>query len=273
MNAGSASLHGLIREKGWTQGSIWDAEEAATPASDALLNSVALGDASRFLVVSQPCDLVCPNFTHIGEPYVMLLPLSPEPTPDGNLRNLKNPRRLQLEVSHRALGAVLHEANVHELSKAAREHLAGLHPSAEWSISKENLRLVTDWLARRFTRSALPDAFNEGLARMEKRIRSQLLKVVEDVDQVYIRLNPEGEPTAEEPLYAVELIVAVRQIDGMERARAASSQLVDLLKTAVPIIDTRAVESRVEFLDRLSLSDVNEYKIWDFERLSHGQDG
>lgn len=231
-------------------------------------------ECTRYAVVSQACDLLHHNLTTDGEPFVELLPLRDAVTPEGNFRNLKNPRRLQFELLHTSRGSVLHEANIHELIRCRREKLAMVRPSAEWSITGPEITMLKEWLSRRHRRPALPDAFNNGITRTDRKdrkFRQLAAELIDTVDDIYIRLDPEGElDDSQDGNYAVELLFAVRKIEDEEwwNTHTVAEELVCLL-AGVDVVDERSLEFRVEYSDRITLGELKDYKLWDFDRVSY----
>lgn len=142
-----------IRERGWRQGVI-------VPAS-LLLEGLPDGSPTTeddfAMVVSQSCDLV--HHDPVNEPTAAILVLKSVDFGNPDLLHGRNPRQLQFPT----LDGPWMEARAWNQTTIPRELLAQREISGRIGISPKVLRVVLEWLAKRFTRIAFPDDFNDAL--------------------------------------------------------------------------------------------------------------
>lgn len=152
----------LVRAAGWRQGSI--ARPADTGAL--LVASVGrvpeLGEAIVHLVaVTQDCDLVQePDI----EPFVEFMVCWETEAVEPLYRYGRNPRLLHLRtVGEDEPGPWLH-VSIHDRFRVGKETLIGIAVDRDVRLDPHNARLLSRWIAKRYTRPAFPDAFNVRLA-------------------------------------------------------------------------------------------------------------
>ena len=191
-----------IRRRGWRQCSI-----AADPLRERLLKDELLRDVSAddlLIIATQDCDLVCHSFE--TEPYAEIVIGRRVDTPDGNCRFGKNPRRLQFELSGTA---DTYEVQVISRISIPRDVLAEvpvLTRSASWT--RATLRTIPEWLGKRYTRAALPDAFNERSRSAQAKIRDRLKADGELVEAIFLTVIPNAELPANEAYSLVVRVIA-----------------------------------------------------------------
>lgn len=158
-----------IKTLGWQQGSVLPATVVV-----AIVNQIAAQHVSPegleqawVVVASQDCDLV--HGSYEAEPFVELVIGRPVADVDAVKMHGRNPRLLHL-VGHAGEGRVCLAFSVHEKVRVSREALSALGPCALRSIDADDVDMIAEWLAKRYTRAAFPDAFNDRLIPAHKKI-------------------------------------------------------------------------------------------------------
>ena len=139
--------HRRIRTNGWRQGSVFSDEDTAALSENPV-------PGSRLILVTHDCDLV-----HNGEhePHIeVCLAEHLENGVDGNYRWARHPRRIdvQLDIDGEQAAFCLHAAKRQWLDRAK---LQDIQPDASSLLAEAELTRLTVWLAKRYTRTALPD--------------------------------------------------------------------------------------------------------------------
>ena len=169
-----------IIEGGWRQGGLVPRE---------LMDSIQWwGPAPAALpefavVVSQDCDVASPRD---DEPIVEVVGGAFATAENGNIRFAKNPRRLQVVVDERF-------ANLEMSARGTLDRRRLLTTPAQSTLDDENRKTLATWMARRYRRDALPDAFNRHLEPLKDRVRAKLRPYANHIVPVLVKLNPERE--------------------------------------------------------------------------------
>lgn len=163
---------------------------------------VTAGPGDWLIVTSHDCDVA--NGQLDKEPYVEVLRAAVVAKLDKQQVGGRNPRRLVLEVERDGTAVVL-VANVHDRWRLPREWLVDEKP--EWQVPSKLRRLVAEWLAKRYIRSAFPTAFDLRWRGKRKEWDGLMASHSEWIQGVYLRLNTLDELDPQEA-YGVSLIVA-----------------------------------------------------------------
>ena len=143
----------------------------------------------------------------------------------------KHPRCLHLPVQcQEGDEQTLALAPWHRL-QVPRERLVEWLPDEEHYLLRADLQVLVTWLAQRYVRGALPDAFNHLLAQKRKRWEKLRKKLSGPVSGLLVELNPAGELEAGQ-YYSVNLLalVPVAKKASLEDARQVVRQLAELMK-------------------------------------------
>ena len=158
----------LVRAAGWRQGSI--ARPADTRAL--LIASVdrvpQMGDSIvRFVAVTQDCDLVQePGI----EPFVEFVFCRETEAVEPLYRYGRNPRLLHLQTDGEdGLGPGL-QLSIHDRFRVGKETLTGIAVDRDVRLEPDDTRLLSRWIAKRYTRPAFPDEFNSRLDAVDGRL-------------------------------------------------------------------------------------------------------
>jgi len=192
----------FFREYVWHQGDIIDDESSI----QALLKSSCWPQISNlqlpdFLVVlSQTCDI----YQKIEEePYIDLL-AGYFDKKDGNFFHGKNPRRLQIEFLKKIIGFSVH--NIIRIQKDEFEKIEPKHSSMK--MDKKDIKLIINWISKRYARAAFPDEFNMRLSKSRQEIdKAQKDPLMAKVSLIYIDITDEElKPDID---YIVTMIIGV----------------------------------------------------------------
>ncbi len=193
-----------IARLGWRQGAVLDGGLAAS-ARKIAPDTISLNIEDWITVTSHDCDVVNPSVDK--EPTIELLRLEPLPTikPDKQKVGGRNPRSLELVVEHNGTSTVL-RCSVHERWQIPRELLSKEAPA--WCLESRHSRLIAEWLAKRYIRSAFPNEFDRRWRAEMKSWLKLLRKHSQDIQGVYLRLNTLAELDNRTP-YKAAIMIAV----------------------------------------------------------------
>lgn len=246
-----------IRHRGWRQCSIAADALRERLLRDELLRNVTADDI--LIVATQDCDLVWQSFE--TEPYAEIVIGRRVDTADGNCRFGKNPRRLQFELpGTRDTYEVLAISRI----SVPRDILAEYTPDPERKLDEATSRTIPEWLAKRYTRAALPDAFNERSRSAQAKIRDRLKLDGELVEAIFLTVVPNAELAPHEAYSLVVRVVAREETlldDAFEvRLRRLTDRMTDLFRKCkgITLVDC-AVVSDEEF----TFADMSRSVEWD----------
>lgn len=251
--------HELIRRNGWRQGAIFSPESTAEIIDGA-------NDGSRLIVVSHDCDIV-----HRGdqEPHVEVCVADPLTNGvDGQFRWARHPRRLDvnLEISDGAAGYRLEAFNRKQFNQSILEQY---EPDAQAVCPPEELTRITVWLAKRYTRAALPDTFNARQEPARDRIRNILRRNSEIMSSIQIALEPKAELGQDEQ-YRVHIIALMLKDDyDTENLRIQIEEAINQIARALHECDgIEVVEAAVVSEDSFTLHASRFFVELNFDDLS-----
>lgn len=258
-----------IRVQHWRQGRLLPVASHTVVAQQ--LNIEPLSDDDACIVISQSCDLLSPHFE--DEPFaeiVIAKPLTSEPNP--NRRYRRNPRWLhfQLRVCEER---VFYEAWIWHRYRLPRQLFAELTPDTERQLADDDeQRLLVQWLAARYDRAALPDAFQKRLGAVKDKFEDRLRKMA-DVSAVFISLNSYEELSDEQP-YHLKIILVMRVDDYANQQSKGKLtphlvKLVELLEKCVPDIEMVG-EPVLRSEQEITLHDLRMLRRWEeFDSVSY----
>jgi hypothetical protein len=259
-----------IAKLGWRQGAILDAKLAESARNHAPA-TVTVDDGDWLIVTSHDCDIV--NFSLAKEPVVEVVRASvlPAKKVDKQQSSGRNPRTLQLAVDHGDQAVVL-SLSVHERWFVPRDLLLQEAPAR--NLPDKERRLVAEWLAKRYIRSAFPTAFDLRWRAKLKDWQKLLKTHSEWIQGIYLRLStldelPEGTP------YKCHLFVAVPHA---KRSGVTWPKKREELEKAIeafwnqfkPGIECAGVEPLGT--DEITLADIEPYQRFDADWVSFDDD-
>lgn len=253
-----------IRRRGWRQCSI-----AADPLRERLLKDERLRDVAAddlLIIATQDCDLVCHSFEI--EPYAEIVVARRVEIPDGNCLFGKNPRRLQFDLPGSS-----ETYEVHAISRISvpRDLLAEYDPDPKRRLDEATSRTIPEWLAKRYVRAALPDAFNERSRSAQSKIRDRLKTEGKLVEAIFLTVVPNEELAANQAYSLVVRVVAREEIlldDTFEvRLQNLAVRMTELFRKCkgITLVDCAVVSD-----EELTFADMSRSVEWDvYDDLSH----
>lgn len=260
-----------IDKLGWRQGRLLGPKVAGRLRAE--IHDKALPtpptEGEIFVVITQDCDLV--HHSQEAEPWVEALRLVPAPTEKNDFAYGKNPRRLQLYVTAQD-AVVRYEAFVHERVHFPRTWLTTEGPLEDRLLSPSTVSLLTNWIAKRYTRDAQPHVFNERLRPQVPAITALFKKYGHLFTHAFIRNEPDEDIPVDE-IYKVWVRLVMSGEDyalpaRRDQALAAVTQLELLLNKVEGFETSVEVVSSSDF----PLSDLDYLKYWDYDYLTYRQE-
>lgn len=254
-----------IREHNWRQGNIFPKEAHSILAEQLRID---LTDDCACIVVTHSCSILHEHFEQ--EPVIEILVARPSDKLDGNAMYVRNPRRLHFSLS------VTEEQKSFEVwakdrYRLPREILAKYRPDTNRYFEKNNLLTLVAWLVARYERAAFPDNFQERLAPIKAKLKSQFEKL-RDVNEVFIALSSWDELDINDPYKVVLVFIMPAHKFEQSALRAQSTTAmakIDSLLTGCQGIQLGA-ESELRGDDNFTLQEVRQMSRWgDFDYVSY----
>jgi hypothetical protein len=238
-------------------------------AEDAYPQSARPTDSTALLIlVSQNCDIA--HHSYQAEPYAEIIvarPISDENL-DGSLSHGKNPRRLQFRVN--IDGSPAHfETRSPDRLLIDRRVLAAGTPDTRFQLDPDTIKLLARWLAKRYTRAAFPDGFNERCRGVKSQIERELKAGGDLITRFYIRLDPYEELTNNQP-YRVILIAAAlpETCADHEKESRAFALLMEIARLLDGCEGVEVSDASLSSEEDVSLHDLRQLEPWDFDYLT-----
>jgi hypothetical protein len=259
-----------VGEKGWRQGAVLG-PALKLIANRCKPNRIAGTEEEWLVVTSHDCDIL--NDQLDKEPVVEVIRGVPTSDPEPNHQQAggRNPRVLQVKAKDSANNAIVLRFSVHERWTLAREHLATEAPST--FVPDPQRRIIAEWLAKRYIRSAFPSAFDERWRAKLNKWTNLLKKHSEYIQGVYIRLNTLIE-LKEDSKYKVAFIVAcpieARESENWPRTRSEIEKSIEDFWSKFPGIEFDEVS--IQGTDAVTLYDIERYQRFDADWVSFADD-
>lgn len=241
----------VILKNGWGQGSVFGEElrENYCPGWDIVV------------VISHDCDVAHHKLE--GEPKVEVICGQRIQSLDKIKTQGRHPRELHLET----LGAEF-ALSIHDRDFLPREILIDSCPAGQ--LESKERRILTEWLAKRYIRSAFPNNFDRRW-RIERKKWEKLMKSSSQIVQsVYLRLSTMDELEDDAP-YKVEVLLAVTD-DGAKDLDARHDLESNVLEFWNERSGVECVEARTLGLDEITLKDMMNYQRFDLDWISFEDD-
>ena len=248
---------------GWRQGVILE------PGSLEEAGIAVQADAVGFLVLTQTCDCVNPDFSK--EPYLELLPLVPRNTkkgnPDPDFENGKNPREIHFWITLKDQRVCV-VSRIKEIQLIDRERIEALRFSKEVVLSREVMDDIIEWRASRYSRTAFPEAFEAAFRPITASFGEIISRHEPEIDSLLISITPFDEIEVGDA-YEIELHLMVMpsmmgQPETIESLKKSAQEIEALLKQCDAF---GSVECRVTSLDGMTLWEAR--KLMDFSRYDY----
>jgi hypothetical protein len=177
------------------------------------LEALGHGTADCAVVISQDCDVV--QAVEV-EPFLEVIAAKVLEPPRPDLLHGRNPRLIDIPVVA-PVGRYLH-ISVHDRFRIEKHDLAAHAPSATITLDREMTSQLAKWIAKRYTRVAWPDAFNERLAavddKLERLFKSDSGKVITGI---WLNLDPVDEELDWNRDYRLAVWLTMRSDSMMDR--------------------------------------------------------
>jgi len=148
-----------FREKGWHQGDVIDDKSAI----ESLINcsgGITLSIPPELLVViSHTCDIL---HQELNEPYIDLL-IGHYNKKDNVLVQGRNPRKLQIDNLKGTIEFIIY--NIVRITKNDFEEVNPVRSSL--GFNKSDIKLILNWVSKRYIRAAFPDEFMRRLPKKD----------------------------------------------------------------------------------------------------------
>ena len=259
-----------LESAGWLQGVFVKDKDLETILE--AINFPEPYDGLVAVVASQSCDIACSNLELAPDVELSIGRVVGQP--NGNFSYNKNPRLLhtsfRLRTDDSSVGQEGHvEFRAFEKISISKEQLQGLTPDVERIITNQHLASYVAWLAARYSRPALPTAFNDRIAVADRKGRRK--KIAKSADKtlsgIYVRIFPDEEIQPEEA-YDVQLLgLTPSDCHDLSSAEAALTQFKTVMESAGMTV-TASVRKESE----VSLATIKGFKRFYFDDLSFKND-
>lgn len=266
----------VLRLEGLKQGCLIP-PNSAEQITEASIDFYDKGTSSDtwLVVLTQDCDLVRKIEV---EPYVEILAMQKLPNIPSNLMRGQSARSLHLTLVFKN---EIHwfVCNIHDRFRISKTSLVGLVFDKAMVFAENELRILRQWLARRYTRAAFPDHFETHLASTQGRVKS-LFKSPEAklISTIYIAIDNEEAGSNED--YFIHVILTAlaedlsdddkrQQIDDFEERFITAFTSRPHIRFALKNPnDANSYDVRVISEEDVTLSILRRYKRFDVDYRS-----
>lgn len=247
-----AAVSKEIRNRGWRQGDIIKGEAVVS------LQNVSLDyvDNSSFfpnvlVLISQDCDLVA---SVDKEPYVEFLAGTSIDSINAMYQYGRNPRVLHVHYNSGVLNF-----SINDRFRVRKADFCG-DTIRRTSISLESTekRQILGWIAKRYTRPAFPDTFNERL-KVNQKVLDSITKSTLSDKIIVILLDVSEEELSPEKNYDIQILIGTesttseKEIDQLERLYEEAFSAIGI------VVSNIAVRDETE----ITLRELRTFKRWD----------
>ena len=248
-----------LRENGWRQGIIVSASYIFEGLPD---GSPAAND-DHAMIVSQSCDLLHHKLEN--EPCAQLLILKSVASGNPEVLHGRNPRLLHFQ----SLDGRWFEAWAWNQVVIPRDHLVEKTALREIELAPRVLRSVLNWLAKRFTRIAFPNEFNDALKAKSGAIGKLLKDNHELFTEILLHISPFDELEAggnyELACYLLMAVETHADPAQVTRAREVAAKLEKFFEDSGIDVAECSPVSEAE----MTVAELNELVRWDYDHLTH----
>ncbi len=253
-----------IKANRWKQGALLFTE-GNTRISTKTASKQDYLPAGLYIILTQDCDLLNPDLQK--EPVAELILAYKITHVDPQYLSGKNPRVLHLELSPLE-GSYFLELFPQNRFFVARNYLE--NKAATEFVADKNLRILINWVVKRYKRPGFPDSFNQRLRNKINDIKKILDKYGHNTRGLFIRLSTEKE-LPENQIYEVSVMLLVEksiyeQTEELEKIQIGFNKVTVLLSQiqGINLLD----DSEVQSMDDISAHQYGLLKPLDFDYLS-----
>ena len=252
----------LVRAAGWRQGSIARPADTETLLAASVDRVPEPGESTvRLVAVTQDCDLAQePDI----EPFVEFIVCRETEAVGPLYRYGRNPRLLHLQTAgeDEEPGPWL-RVSIHDRFRVDKETLIGIEIDQEIRLEPDDARLLSRWIAKRYTRPAFPDAFNARLDAVDGRLE-RLYKSREGEIVTGVFLDVADDEIVDDVPYEIAVRITARAgVWENAPTRAALSRFEERLSTILDdcpgvIVADDDIQTMPE--DDLTLADLRRFR-------------
>ena len=267
-------VRNLLWQSGWTQGSVLPETlrrevQRAPFAPDAEDDEIAI-------VITQGCDAIQGDC--IAEPALEVVLARPISRVDPNLKALKNPRLLHVDIFRTDRTRQPIEVSVWRRGFIERRLLLDVAPAADWAVPVDSLDLIVLLFSRRYDRVAFPEAFVERFRAVSARLEKHIERSASQIAGVYLRVEPDDVdyPLEEDPeLHPYDVRMYFMMSDALSKDDAQQSKIYSQLKNdLLPLMNkTPGLKGKELVLAhpfRMTVGEFRDLTEWDHEPLRQG---
>lgn len=248
---------------GWRQGVILE------PSSLQQAGIAGMEDAVGFLVLTQTCDCINPDFGK--EPHLELLPLVPRKTkkgnPDPDYEDGKNPREIHFWITLKGARKCV-VSRIKDIQLIKRERIKEFRFSEEIIITREAIDDIVEWRAARYSRTAFPEAFEAAFRTITESFSEIIATNEAAIESLLISISPFGQ-IEEGDCYEIHLHLMVTptvmgQPETIQSLKQSAREIEELFTTCAGF---GSAECAVSSLDQMTLWKAR--KLLDFSRYDY----
>ena len=267
-------VRNTLWQQGWTQGSILPDELRKEVRRIPFAPDIE--DDEIAIVVTQGCDAIHGDCA--AEPALEVVLARPIPKSNPNMKVLKNPRLLHVDILRPDGTRQPIEVSVWRRGFIDRRLLLERQPSMQWKLPADSLDLIVLLFGRRYDRVAFPEAFVERFRPVATRLEKHIERLAADVTGVYLRIDPEDAdyPEDEDPaLHPYDVQMYFMMSDALTKNDALQGKIYSELKNDLqPLVNkTPGLKARPLVLVhpfRMTIGEFRDLTEWDHEPLRQG---
>lgn len=254
----------IIRTKGWCQGSVLKDGDLHE-----ILNGFDYHDVEEGMVgvvITQTCDLI--HSSEDAEPVFEIILGRIVVDLNGNLSFGKNPRKLQIRMHHLDTSEDLIELVPHDRFVLERGLLKDIEPDSTKYLPEIDLSILISWVAARYARPALPDAFNDRICDSYKKQAKITKSISEHVLALYVDIHPFEELPLDKKYNVTLVAVVSRNFTGdFDELCAEVDAFGDLLRAGNMDVVVKVMKE-----DKAPYTLVTKFKRYSLDYLSYRSD-
>lgn len=266
MSDGKFNTGQQLEEIGWRQGSIVKAEDIIQLLEK---SSKDFCDKCILIIASQSCDIT--NFNVEDDPILELSIGRVVKEQNGNCTFNKNARILHTELKCKSKNSTVSEDIFVELKacekiQVDKSKFLSISPDRKRILANEQLKGYVSWLAARYSRPALPTAFNDRISMVDpKNKRKNKAKSANDLLLgIYVEIIPDKEiPDGETYMVNLLGLVSANFSGDIKKVEAAIDGYAEILTKA-----GMDVKTAISGEDKVSIADINRFKRFYYDDLS-----
>jgi hypothetical protein len=255
-----------LSKAGWRQGSIVRQSDNANIF--AVMGCNEADNSVLLIVTSQSCD-IAHNKTE-DDPFIELLIASCIDASHVKYEDNSNPRILHTKIQLHTENNDIVKSQWLELKtfnrlQVQKNFFLNLTPNPNGQFASDALRAFIYWLAARYSRPALPTAFNERLRNARDKLRKKAKSTNVQLSGLYVRISPDKDIPKEER-YSVNLLGVVSAgYDGKtDEAMEKLNEYAEIMRSA-----NMDVVVKLKKENDISVATINTFKRFYYDDLSY----